>query len=630
MMKLNIRLIALILSLIMTVGMFAACNGTPEETTAEPEQSTEPPVESAEDTSENIEANVFNFIVNGEAAVKIIRPQDLTSSDPAVQAAIKIRNLIDDATGVKITMADDFKKASEQYDDSTVEILVGRTGHQQVTDAISDLPYGDYTIKAIGNKIVVFGYTEGALLKAANVFAQIIEEYMSKDGDVINVSVPAEVLNVTDTHSGSEELSSLPVYNGGIFTASYTSNTACEEIILEGATVDNYNAYIAKLEASGYTKYTDTDISGNLFTTLYNSDYTLNVGYYKPYEECRIIMEPFSELTLPALKADSTRPTVTTSQITMLGCEYVGGDGKNVGNGLSLLYRLSDGSFVIVDGGHTTQSATFANNLINAITEQAKDYATGKDIRIAAWFVSHAHGDHMGMLRKQASLFKSKFTVERVIANFMSDSEVARSLGSSYGDNFGGGEAGSDDYVRNAAAVMGADFIVCHVGQKYYFGDTVFEILYTIESYGPAVTNALNTTTILVRSITKDASGKETAVMVMGDITGPAMAICNKMYGADMRCQVVQVAHHGYGTWGNESAMATAYKFMSPEIVLWPQGLKAFPNYKEKSYSKVLWDGTNKNFQQLYVAGWSNTQHIVPLPYNGDVNTIVSKITVQP
>jgi hypothetical protein len=58
-------------------------------------------------------------------------------------------------------------------------------------------------------------------------------------------------------------------------------------------------------------------------------------------------------------------------------------------------------------------------------------------------------------------------------------------------------------------------------------------------------------------------------------------------------------------------------------------GEHAFTTYKNKAYSKVLWDGTNKNFQQLYVAGWNNTQHTVPLPYNGDPASIISKVTTE-
>ena len=622
-MKLNIRLIALLLSLIMVLAIFASCDtdfGKTPETEQNADNTTEPVSDETEPPA-SAERTAFDLIVSGEAAVKIIRPENMTSDDPAVASAVKIRNKIEDITGVKITMADDFKKSTESYDDTTVEILVGPTRHPQVAEAIKDLKYGDFAVKAVGNKIVVFGFTESAMTHAANQFTKILGEYFDESAAEVNLTVPVEALNVSGTHSSSKELSILPVVDGATFSATYQSNLACDEIIVSDVTAEEYNAYITKLEGEGYTKYTSNDMSGNLFTTLYNKDYTLNVGFYKPYEECRIIMEPYGEETLPVRAEDNKYTAVTTSQVTMIGCEYKDSKGSYVGNGLTLLFRLADGRFVIVDGSYNR--AENANTLANIIAEQAKDYATGKNIKIAAWFVSHSHGDHNGALNGQTSIFK-RFTVERVIANFMTDAERERSMTSSYSGNWSSGEGGGDDSTRNAAAALGADFVVCHVGQQFHFADTVFEILYTVESYGPTVVNALNTSTILVRAITTVDKGNSTTTMVMGDVTGPAMAICNKMYGKDMRSQIVQVAHHGYTTWGNDSAMATGYKHMAPEIVLWPQGANAFPSYKEKSYNKVLWDATNKNFQQLYVAGWVGSQYIVPLPYNLDTNSIIS------
>ena len=624
-MKKNIRLLSFLLALVMVLGILVSCSpaGSGESTVA-PETSAPESVQTGE-----AESKTLDIIVNGQTTVKIIRPQDLGSEHAYVSSAITIRDEIDKSTGVRLSMGDDFKRASDSYDDSTVEILVGKTQHPQVTEAIKGLRYSDYTIKAVGNKIVVFGYTDNAIKAAAKAFAELVDDYVKEENGTVSVSIPAEALNVVEVHSGSKDLAAVPVFNDTTFVATSTSDKKCNQIILEDATPESYKEYITLLESEGYKKYTDNDISGNLFTTLYNDDYTLNVGYYKPNDECRIVIEPFAEKTLIGLESDNKYTAVTTTQITMLGCEFKESSGTYKGNGLSLLYRLADGSFVIVDGGHDTNSTWWRNNLMDAITEQAKDYASGKDIRIAAWFISHAHGDHMGMLKKEASNFAKKFTVERVIANLMSDKEIEKSLSSSYKENFGGGEAKVTNQVRTAASDLGADLIQCHTGQKFYFADTVFEILYTVETFAPATTNALNTSSILVRSTTTDANGKSTSVMVMGDVTGPAMAICNKMYGNDLRCEIVQVAHHGYQTWGNDNAIAESYKLMSPEIVLWPMGLNAFATYQHKAYSKVLWDGTNKNFQQLYVAGWNNTTHTVPLPYNGDPASITSKITTQ-
>lgn len=625
MMKKNIRLLSFLLALVMVLGILVSCApaGSGESTVA-PETSASESTQSGEAENKN-----FDIVVNGETTVKIIRPQDLGSEHTYVTAAITIRDKIESSTGVRLSMGDDFKRASDSYDDSTLEILVGKTQHPQVTEAIGGLKYSDYTIKAVGNKIVVFGYTDTAVTAAAKAFAEIVADHAKKENGTINVSIPAEALNIVETHSGSKTLSAVPIFEGTTFVATSTSGKTCHQIILADTTPESYKEYISLLESEGYKKYTDNDISGNLFTTLYSSEYTLNVGYYKPESECRIVIEPFEDSTLIGLESDNKYTAVTTSQITMLGCEFKESGGAYKGNGLSLLYRLADGSFVIVDGGHDTNSSWWRDNLINAITEQAKEYASGKDIRIAAWFISHAHGDHMGMLKKEASALAKKFTVERVIANLMSDKEIEKSLKSSYGENFGGGEAKVTNQVRTAASDLGAELIQCHTGQRFYFADTVFEILYTVETFAPKTTNALNTSSILVRSTTTDASGKSTSVMVMGDVTGPAMDICNEMYGEDLRCEIVQVAHHGYQTWGNDKAVAESYKLMSPEIVLWPMGTHAFVTYKNKAYSKVLWDGTNKNFQELYVAGWNNTQHIVPLPYNGDPASIISKVTVE-
>ena len=624
-MKLNLRLTSFLLALIMTLGMLVSC--LPEDAGYDPSASNQ--IVQISESTQPTEPSPQNFdlIVNGETTVKIIRPQDLASDHAYVTAAINVRDQIAALTNVRLTMGDDFKRATEEYDASTLEILIGNTRHPQVAEAISGLKYSEYTVKAVGNKIIIFGYTDLALSNAVKEFIQIVTENVTQKDGAVTVSIPTEELNVVELHSGSKELGAVPAFEESSFIATSSSDKSCDQLILGDVTLDEYNAYVSELEASGYKKYTGSDLSGNIFNTLYNSDYTVNVGYYKPYGECRIIIEPYSDKTLIGLESDNNRPTVTTTQITMLGCEFKESGGAYKGNGLSLLYRLSDGSFVIVDGGHDTNSSYWATNLINAITEQAKGYASGKNIRIAAWFISHAHGDHMGMLKKEASTFASKFTVERVITCLMSDAEINKSLGSSHGANFGGGEAKTAASVRTAANALKADLITCHTGQRFFFGDTVFEILYTVENFAPSITNALNTSSILVRSITTDKSGKSTSVMVMGDITGPAMEICTKLYGNDLKCDVVQVAHHGYQTWGNDKAIANSYNIMAPEIVIWPMGLHAYSTHKEKSYNKVLWDGSNKNLKQVYVAGWNGTTHTIPLPFNGDISTITSKIT---
>jgi hypothetical protein len=196
----------------------------------------------------------------------------------------------------------------------------------------------------------------------------------------------------------------------------------------------------------------------------------------------------------------------------------------------------------------------------------------------------------------------------------MSDKEISKSLASSYGQNFGGGEAKVTNYVRAAAKKLGADLIQCHTGQRFYFADTVFEILYTVENFAPATTNALNTSSILVRSTTTDASGKSTSVMVMGDVTGPAMALCNDMYGEDLRCEIVQVAHHGYATGvsdGSATAIMEAYKHMAPSVVLYPNGESGYKETVGKVFNTYLI--SLPSVKEICIAG--GVENIFELPY---------------
>ena len=134
-MKKNIRLLSFLLTLVMVLGILVSCSpaGSGESTVA-------PETSASESTSSGeAENKTFDLIVNGETTVKIIRPQDLSSEHAYVTAAIAIRDKIEDATGVRLSMGDDFKRASDSYDDSTLEILVGKTQHPQVSGRSADL-----------------------------------------------------------------------------------------------------------------------------------------------------------------------------------------------------------------------------------------------------------------------------------------------------------------------------------------------------------------------------------------------------------------------------------------------------------------------------------------------------------
>ena len=172
-MKKNIRLICLLLSVAMLLGIFVACDQGGEETTVQETEAIQTPDTTAEETAGNDALTHFDLILDGETNVKIIRPMDLPSTDPAVASAVELRNAIRDLTGVSIPMADDFKKSTEEYDSTTLEILVGKTAHTEIAEATKALGYADYTVKLVGNKIVIYGFTEASLSTAVEALIKV-------------------------------------------------------------------------------------------------------------------------------------------------------------------------------------------------------------------------------------------------------------------------------------------------------------------------------------------------------------------------------------------------------------------------------------------------------------------------
>ena len=62
-----------------------------------------------------------------------------------------------------------------------------------------------------------------------------------------------------------------------------------------------------------------------------------------------------------------------------------------------ILIRLTDRRFVIVDGGFNRSDS--ASLLLKAMKEQSTGYLCREKITVAAWIITHAHGDHSGVLK---------------------------------------------------------------------------------------------------------------------------------------------------------------------------------------------------------------------------------------
>ncbi len=603
------RAAAFILLMLLALAA-AACD---ENVTVGGEESSDIPQSTEEVTTAAPESLTFDIIKDGSFTLsRIVYPSEPEAEvAPELAAAKQLRDLLNASAEAlkgselssdeKLAAEEDLVMPGQSRDGETIEILVGATAYDESREAFDGVPYGGYAVKAVGNKIVVAAYTEQGYTEAAEALGELIKQ--SADNESRSVTLARS--DISFTGDVLERVSAMPIYDGGSFYAYYEAGNDVDEVIINNTDLSEFDAYISKLESLGYVCYNSNEVVGNKFTTYNGDAYTINAGYYVYENAARITVEALVNDPLPNTPQEYTK--VTTTQLTLLGLEYKSGDSYK-SNGLSMLIRLEDGRFIVIDGGFTRQAC---GELLRAeLLEQSREYAKNyKDITIAAWIVTHAHGDHMGMIGKYYGLFE-KYKVENFIVNFMSDNERFGAM-AAYSSNWSEGEGGGYANVLTAAEKLGANVHIAHVGEIFCFADVKIEMLYTIESFGPRACNALNTTSLVFKLTCED-----TSVLITGDATGNALQIATKTFGSYLKSDILQVSHHGYTTWGNDAGTTLMYKAVKPTTLLWPQGGHGYPKYVDKSYNAVLMNSrTNPNYAETYVAGYHGDTATLPLPY---------------
>ena len=600
------RLLALLLALVMLCSAFVGCgttepvgSNTTAYTTSSEFVATEPEAPAQAQ---------LNIVVDGKAQYSIIRDEDLSAAAGEVTHARTILEQIKSLTGANATLGTDWVSRGKELNSDTNEILIGYTDYPETQQVIATLSYGEWAVRAVGNKIVIFGFDTAALGNAVAAFKVALKQGVSEDGKSITLDAAA----IEKTGNANKQLSALPKFDGGTYGAYYEGGNDCDEIIIRDATPELYNAYLKKLESAGYTKYTDHQITDNLFATYTSDKYTVTAGYYDYETSVRLIIEPLAPAV--GLEEENVYAVVTTPQMTLLGQEYTTA-GVTHANGQCVLIRLSDGRFIIIDGGHSR--AEVASNLLSAMKEQSAEYAKSmKDITVAAWIVTHAHGDHFGTLVNRYATFQG-ITVERILINFLSETERLKAIASTtVGKNWDDGEGAAAAKIPTAAQALGAEIYIVHTGQVFYFADLEIEVLYTIESFAPEVCNALNTTSLVMRM---DIAG--TIYMSTGDATGNGLEICTNMYGDYLQSDIVQVAHHGGSTWGNNAGTTKAYEVINAPTAVWARGLTGFETAAAQSWNAVLYKVSN--YKEQYISGAIGDVVILPMPYTIGSGTTV-------
>ncbi len=378
----------------------------------------------------------------------------------------------------------------------------------------------------------------------------------------------------------------LPIYQNGEFIKIQNMGDGAEMLICQSNSADELKTYGLLLKESGFQFYAENQIDDNYYATWTDDQVTVTLLYTPELDySVRIVAEPSGDL--PGASPEKYIK-VCDPLMTLVSTNYNGAENS----GLCMIYRLSDGTFFIIDGGHNAQEC--ADTIYETLVKLAPD---PENIVITAWLITHTHNDHVMALFHFADTYADRVTVKQFISNVPSKEVVLSTKAN---------EKNPGRYLE-AVEKLGAELVEAHPGQIFYLADGVLEILYTWELYpvkASFIDNIGYNCTSLVFTLTMNGE----KILHLGDCGPISSEVLTTAYSKNtLQAGILQVAHHGH-----RGATVELNQAISPKVALWATNNMSYTTNKAMSYNKVL----EECVEYTYVAG--REIYVFSLPFSPD------------
>ena len=147
-----------------------------------------------------------------------------------------------------------------------------------------------------------------------------------------------------------------------------------------------FETYCSTLAAAGFTKHYDSVEGKAIYACYYNDVAILNVSFSGADGAMRITVDHRSKSALPPVEpiCDGI-PNSAEPKLLLFGDHMY----EVCDCGMGYIFRLSDGSFVVIDGG-----MPWPGTIPEAFYDRLVALSEGRRIVISAWILTHAHPDH--------------------------------------------------------------------------------------------------------------------------------------------------------------------------------------------------------------------------------------------
>ena len=350
-----------------------------------------------------------------------------------------------------------------------------------------------------------------------------------------------------------------------------------------------FDDYCVYLTDNGCTLKESFERDGHFYAAFCTDGFSYFLNFYEGLSALYIVEEKGTlyfehECALGEIKC--------TPQITQIFLEDFG---------LSYVIRLSDGRFIIFDGGWDFEPD--AIKLYNCL----KAGANGERPRIAAWILTHAHRDHFECFVGFMNLYGALVDIDALYYNFPEGDDIEHfpSLAkcSQYPDvdNSAGTYIG---YLNEKIKEYSLKVYTPHTGQTYQIADARCEVLSSMDDTIHA-TSDMNATSLIIRM---ELAGQ--VILWAADASCSATNLAKK-HGKYLKSDILQIPHHGFGC-GKYEAEIEAYELILPETCFMPvahyHGIITFSTYKPGTRHVITMPTTKE-----VIVG--DPQRTITLPY---------------
>ena len=381
----------------------------------------------------------------------------------------------------------------------------------------------------------------------------------------------------------------LPAYVGGKVTVMDAAD-GIDLLLVQDTNKAEYESFCAALTADGYSVYVTRILNGNIYTTFTKDADFVHTHFAPSNNTVKVTMGDVSDL--PVRKQDAVIKNICQPKLTFVAQRADKPEHEpHTDIGLSVIFTLSDGRLVVLDGGMPNEK----NHL--ALLEAMRNASPDKDnVVIAGWYLSHAHIDHHGAAWQFIEQHLDKVKIEAFILNYAADFHYENLTEDSWK------KADDAQLFRGALQKISPDtkVIKAHSGQVYHYGEEAVEIVYSVEDYYPEPLNFNNSSSLVLR-----LHAKGNTVMLLADTTHTSGARMMELHKDALKSDMVQIAHHGM--WASYSQL---YRYINAPVLLWPSNL----TNAKKWFGDSVVQTTIGIAEDIYLSG--NTEDtVLTFPY---------------